>query len=210
MKSIKFKISGIYWKVFGFTVSASIFGMLMISSNVSGFIKTSFLDFDNNSSSMIEKSTDIVVTKSEILNDKRNINNFIKTGQKHESVEVLKLKVISSNGSFRLKELKIKIYGVADSYVSNLYFVDQYGRKYRSSIDEGYAVFKNIFTKMNDETLTFFADFEKTIQFGQRFRFEVEKPEDFVFTLYGRDVISDSVFPVAGDYFSIVGDKVAF
>ena len=125
-------------------------------------------------------------------------------------IEVLKIGIISSDKGFRLKEIKIKIYGVPDSYVSNLYFTDQYGKKYRSSIEDGYAVFKNIFTKVEDETLTFFADFKKTIQFGRRFRFEIENPEDCVFTLYGEEVVSDSSFPIGGRYFSIIGDKVAF
>jgi len=225
MSSIKFKITKtgkgkVPLKLIAFAVSMALFNNLLIASVSQQFVSANVFGIGEVSGDgafggigdekILPTSSDLVVTVEEPSNDSAVRGNFLHAGNEYKDIEVLKLKISSSDKTFRLKNLKIKISGVKEGYVSKVYFVDNEGDKHRASLAKGYAEFDNSYLKIGDETLTFFADFKKTFQFGQRFRFEIEKSEDLSFTLYGSDIYSDASYPLGGEYFSIVGDKIAF
>lgn len=207
IETARFFLSHNLWKLFGFAVSASMFSMLLVSSNIPRFFSANVFDISR-IETVLPTSSDVKIISETIFTDANK--GFLYAGYEHKNVPILKVNISSADKIFRLKSFRVKTQGISEKYISELYFVDNSGEKHRSSLEDEYAVFENIYLKIGNETLTFFADFEKTFRFGQRFRFEIERPEDCIFTLYGDEIFSDSAFPVSGDYISIVGNKIAF
>jgi len=130
-----------------------------------------------------------------------------------ENKYVSNLRFVSELDNFRLKNLRLKISGVADSGVRKIKMIGGDGSVYKGDIWNGYVKFKNLYLKITPESeavFSLYADFSDDLKFGQRLYFELENPDDLDITKYGERVYIQYDYPLKGGFTSVVGKHQTF
>jgi hypothetical protein len=130
-----------------------------------------------------------------------------------EGKHVMSLRFSTSEDPFRLKEFKLRVDGLDESEYSDLYMISSDGQKYRGSEWNDYVKFKNLYLKGKfGEDLVFdlHMSVDEDFNFGDRFRFVLDRPEDLNFTVYGDRAYSDLEYPLEGPSVSIIGGNILF
>ena len=129
---------------------------------------------------------------------------LVESGTKN--AEIMQFEFKSPEEVFELKSLDLKIYGV-DSFAverATLVVADEviaFGKR-----SDDYFKFNSIDYKIppgNRGIVSVKVDLTDELKISDRFRLDIEKPEDIEIQLDGEDFIIDEHYPIKGEYLSI-------
>lgn len=131
--------------------------------------------------------------------------SYVLPGDK--DVKISEISILAKKNPIRICSLKFKIFGLSEDGVSNAFLVDENGKKFIGTLEDGYISFPGIFKKSYPETdasYSLFVNFPRDLEVGERVTFGFEKPEDLNITVSGEQVFQKLQYPLYGPYFSTV------
>lgn len=126
-----------------------------------------------------------------------------------ENVNVMNYLLKADDEELILKDLRLKIDGV-DPHLIDKVLMKGTGRfEKKGEIRGNYVIFDGLnysVKKGEGEVLRFYIDLDSDIETGDRFRFNIEAPQDIVLYSGSDAFIIDGYYPIEGQYLSVVGN----
>ncbi len=172
------------------------------SDAVSASTITPLMDFRSGMKEFSSKNESSSLLTFKFVNDP--YNGFVAPGT--EDAELMGLYFKTGSETVILKDLKLKLEGVDPEYIEKAYITDgQDVLKVGTGYGEYYS-FKNIneiIEPNKSRTLYLLVDLSEDIRTGERFRMDIESPDDIVL-FAGIDPFGiDEYYPIKGKYLSV-------
>jgi hypothetical protein len=164
---------------------------------------SSEIPFDNNGrQTFISKNENDALVNFRIMNNPEGA--YAPPGS--TNVPMMAFSIKTNNEVALLKDLKLKIVGVDSELITKAVIGDDKELLEVGGKNGEYFVFKNINHKINSnsiEKLILYVDLSEELHTGQRFRMDIEKPEDIVMAVGPEPFTIDAYYPIEGEYLSV-------
>lgn len=126
------------------------------------------------------------------------------------NAEIMQIKIKSTDANLVLKSINFKLEGVNPDMIERVYLIDENKNIHKAELDDGYARFSNISIAAEAEKailLSLRVDVSKDLHTGERFRFDIEEPNDI--QLFANDEVYEirQQYPIRGTYLSIAKNR---
>lgn len=163
---------------------------------------TPLMNFDSGMKEFSSRNESSSLLNFKFVNDP--YNGFVAPGT--EGAELMGLYFKTGSEIVVVKDLKLKLEGIDPEYIKKAYITDGRDVLKVGNVDGEYYSFNNIneiIDPNQSRTLYLLVDLSEDIHTGERFRMDIESPDDIVLFAGIEPFSIDKYYPIKGKYLSV-------